>query len=457
MGNNDDEQLNIENKDNIAESIGDPVLETVDADSETVADTEGQWVEEFKTDNDKLVPNTEVLAMAIEDTSVAGETVKKAQKQIKETKSAKGKWFTAVFFAINIFVLAGILVYQYNEFGVKEFDSFMVADGRKRYVVLAFIGFAFIMLFETLRNYMFILKSTKMHRPFLAYKSAAIHRYYDSVTPMSTGGQAFELMYLRSRGLRSATATSVPFAKLIINQIVFILLAITLLIISGLEIVSSAKFATVIALISLSILSTIVIFILFLSVSKIWAPKLILSILKLLQRCRIIRDYDATFKKIMRFVLEYQRSIRYYASSFWTLMVTLLSSFAIYLCKALIAFFIFCAFNGMNTAVFAEIFTKIILCDLVSKIIPLPGGSGASELTFTAMFIGLFDNGSIFWALLIWRILDYFAYLIQGGLILIYDFAIGNKINRKVLKRLQLEDIHEADLDEYSNMVEKNT
>ena len=200
------------------------------------------------------------------------------------------------------------------------------------------------------------------------------------------------------------------------------------------------------------------IFILFLSVSKVWAPKLILSVLKLLQKCRIIKDYNVSFKKIMRFVLEYQRSIKYYASSFWTLMITLLCSLAIYICKALIAFFIFCAFNGMYTSVFIEIFTKVILCDLVSKIVPLPGGSGASELSFTAMFIGLFDNGSMFWALLIWRILDYFAYLIQGGLILIYDFFIGNKVNKRVLKRLNLENIHEMDLDEFDEMMElKNT
>ena len=448
MENNIEEQLN---------NVEDAKIDVENISTQNVSDN-GQWVEEFKTDNDKIIPDTKTVAMAIEDTSVAGETVKKAERKIKETKSMKSKWFSIAFFIINIFVLAGILIYQYHEFGVKEFDSFMVETGRVRFVVLAFIGFGVVMLFEALRNYMFILKATKMHRPILAYKAAAIHRYYDCVTPASTGGQAFELIYLRGRGLRSATATSVPFAKLIINQVVFILLAIILMIVSGWQIAEGAKFATIIAMVSLVVLSSIVIFILFLSVSKVWAPKLILSVLKLLQKCRIIKDYNVSFKKIMRFVLEYQRSIKYYASSFWTLMITLLCSLAIYICKALIAFFIFCAFNGMYTSVFIEIFTKVILCDLVSKIVPLPGGSGASELSFTAMFIGLFDNGSIFWALLIWRILDYFAYLIQGGLILIYDFFIGNKVNKRVLKRLNLENIHEMDLDEFDEMMElKNT
>ena len=77
----------------------------------------------------------------------------------------KSKWLSIAFFIINIFVLAGILIYQYHEFGVKEFDSFMVETGRVRFVVLAFIGFGVVMLFEALRNYMFILKATLTGMP----------------------------------------------------------------------------------------------------------------------------------------------------------------------------------------------------------------------------------------------------------------------------------------------------
>ena len=82
---------------------------------------------------------------------------------------------------------------------------------------------------------------------------------------------------------------------------------------------------------------------------------------------------------------------------------------------------------------FITIFTKVILCELVVKLIPLPGGTVVSEFTFTTMFISLFSNGSIFWALLIWRWLDYFMYLLQGIIVVLYDFVIGNKRNKKML------------------------
>lgn len=410
--------------------------------------TEAKWVEEFKTDNDKLMPDTSDIPTN-DSQELELETIKDAEKQVKEQQSKKGKWLTISFFIINIFVFAGILVYQYNTFGVKKLESFFVEDKNFKYIIFAGVTFVAIMLLESLRNYVLILKSTKMHRPFLAYKVTALRKYYNGVTPASTGGKPFEMLYLRSRGIRAGVATSITFAKFIFNLIAFISLGVILLAISGWKVAEGAVFATVLAIISLIVIGIILLFILFLSLSKVWAPKLILSVLKFLQKFKIIKDYHSTFKKIMRFGLEYQRSIKYFASNFTTLLISFITAYGVFICKALIAFFIYCAFNGLDTSMFITIFTKIILCELVVKLIPLPGGTVVSEFTFTTMFISLFNNGSIFWALLIWRMLDYFIYLLQGIIVVFYDFIIGNKINKKMLEKYKMENINEVDITEY--------
>lgn len=419
-------------------------------------DKSSKWKSVFKTDNDTLIPNDEDIKIDINESDINKDAVEKAEEQLREQKSKRGKWFTAVFFVVNLIVLAGVLLYQYNNFGVKDLDTFLVENKNFKFLIFAFITFFVIMLLETLRNYMFLLKSTKLHRPILAYKSAAIHRYYDSITPMATGGQAFELIYLKSRGVKSGIATSIPFAKYIINQFAFVSLAIVLLCFNGWVLDDGAKFTTVLAITTLVVITFVVSFIIFLSISKKFAPKLILAILKLLQKCKLIKDYNVAFQKIMRFVLEYQRCIKYYASSFWTLITAFISAYGIYVCKALIAFFIYCAFNGFNTAVFTTIFTKVILCELVVKLIPIPGGSGLSEISFTAIFISLFNNGSIFWALLIWRLLDYFAYLIQGGVILIYDFVYGNRKNAKLKAKYALGNDEVDEINEFNEMLTIN-
>ena len=77
---------------------------------------------------------------------------------------------------------------------------------------------------------MLIKSSTKKKRPFLAYKVAAIGRYYDYVTPFASGGQPFQIYYLTNRGVKASSAISIPLAKYIVQQIVFAFMALFLLI-----------------------------------------------------------------------------------------------------------------------------------------------------------------------------------------------------------------------------------
>ena len=66
---------------------------------------------------------------------------------------------------------------------------------------------------------------------------------------------------------------------------------------------------------------------------------------------------------------------------------------------------------------------------------PIPGGSGVAEISFSALFSVLFEDGTLFWGMLFWRIMNYFVYLFQGLVVLVYDFAYGNKKNKISLKK----------------------
>ena len=44
-----------------------------------------------------------------------------------------------------------------------------------------------------------------------------------------------------------------------------------------------------------------------------------------------------------------------------------------------------------------------VMIEMAASFIPIPGGSGVSELSFTALFASLFTEGTLFWALIIWR------------------------------------------------------
>ena len=71
---------------------------------------------------------------------------------------------------------------------------------------------------------------------------------------------------------------------------------------------------------------------------------------------------------------------------------------------------------------------------------PLPGGTGATELSFNALLGSLFTEGTLFWGILIWRFLTYYLYIIQGAIILIADMFTRKK---KGLKPISYDNINE--------------
>ena len=75
-----------------------------------------------------------------------------------------------------------------------------------------------------------------------------------------------------------------------------------------------------------------------------------------------------------------------------------------------------------------------MICDLAVSFIPLPGGSGAAEISFLAIFTSLVPEQTAFWALLFWRLFSYYSFIIQGFIITFVDFVRGKKSNAEVIE-----------------------
>lgn len=95
-----------------------------------------------------------------------------------------------------------------------------------------------------------------------------------------------------------------------------------------------------------------------------------------------------------------------------------------------------------------------VICECAVAIVPLPGGSGASELSFNALLGSLFPEGTLFWGILIWRILVYFLYLPQGWLIMLDGAIKKNRANKLALSKLSYENINK---DGEKNKIELQT
>ena len=356
------------------------------------------------------------------------EAAKEANSALTK-KSKKKKIFNTCLFLINI-LLVVLVFYNFatEQGGIEPLSTLFAKHPRWGYLLIA-VGLYFLTTIFNGFKFMFLIHNrAKKWRPFLSYKIGAVGRYYDNITPLGTGGQPFEIYSLKKDGYSGDIATAIPLAKHMIWQITMVVFCTFVLIAYTIKSLSS-PLVLALAWLGLSLNLLVFLFIFFMSITRKWGASLVVGVLKILHKLKIIKNYRKTLEKVLRFVKSYQLSIKQVAKSPMTLIASILSTLGAMLCNSSIAYFVLKAFTDTPTMNLWDIICICHICEIASSIIPLPGGSGATELSFNALLGSLFPMGTLFWGILIWRFLTYYMYIVEGWIIFGYDF-IKNKTNR---------------------------
>lgn len=346
------------------------------------------------------------------------------EQSVSKRNSKRSKVLNALFFVLNIVVVAGILVYQLLKEDMKPIDGKF--DFGALLVVACLL--ALVVFSETLAISYLLKQTTGRWRLGTAYKVSQLGKYYDSVTPMATGGQPFQITYLKSHGTPIHTALSIPLAKYVFSQIAWVITSFICLVISW----TDSSYGTFVSIASILgfIFSSIMLFVtLFLSICKTVGKKLVVKGLKLLHKMKIIKNYDKQYEKITKYISDFQDVMKQYARSpkdfIIMLFLSLAKNFIMYSMPFFVAKFFMPELAGYY---YIKLFVMTCLVDLSSSFFPLPGGTGMNEISFTAAFGAVVGKSAyLAWVLIFWRICSYYFYLIQGVCVLSYDFAYGNK------------------------------
>ncbi len=354
--------------------------------------------------------------------------LKDAQQAINKTKSKKSKITSLIFFLINIAVLAIILVVQIKKEGTAPIGSVSI----NWLMLLAALGlFALVMLIDQSNFITLIHKSNKTLRPNLSFKLVSVGRYYDAVTPFASGGQPFQIYYLNKYGFRPSSSVSIVLGKYIFNQIGAIVFY-SVVLFSNLAVSTSTASAGNIAVglaswIGYAMVIILVFLFFLLSQNKRIGASVVVFFLKIGHKLKIVKDYKASFVKVIRGVKNWQSTMKEYRKSYFIMPFNSITHIFALVLYYSIPFFIFCAFEGWHAEMWWQILTMAVMVDLAVGILPLPGGTGAAEISFVALFGSLFSAGNVFWALLIWRFFSFYGHLLIGFLTMSYDITVGDK------------------------------
>ena len=398
---------------------------------------ENQIKEELKAELNTTFNNSKKEITEEEQTSIKEQRKKldEAEQSVSKHNSKKSKVLKLVFFIVNILVVAGILAYQLTKEEI-ETEGIRLSIS---YLFVVILLFAVTMGFETLAISYLVKQSTGRWQPGLSYKVAGIGRYYDSVTPMSSGGQPFQISYMKSRGMPLHTSLSIPLAKYEFHQMAWVVMSLICLIISW----TNDNFSTFVSVTSIIgfVIGFIILFVtVFLSVCKSLGKKIVVKILKLLHKIKLIKNYDKQYERITKYISDFQDVMKQFAKSPKDFIMMFLICFAKLTVNYSMPFFIVKLFMpGLEGSMYMNLFVMSMLVDLSSSFFPLPGGTGLNEISFQAAFASVIGQGNILvLVLLVWRFFSYYIYLLQGLSILSYDMAYDNKKYKWQVKKNRL-------------------
>lgn len=353
------------------------------------------------------------------------------------------KYVSSAIFILFVLLVLAFTAYQdfFNASEQREpfsWSSFLdIISKSWIYLVFAIVSLALCFLFKGLKLSILCKSMTNKFHFRTCFETGIIGHYYNNVTPLAVGGQPFEIYHLSKHGIHGGVATSLPIATFFLNQLAFALLALfSLALISLSELYaifpSVLKILAIIGLFCCMVMPTLVIIF---SLKPRVGGGIVKWVINLGAKMKIVKRPELTTYKTMKTVVHNAKCIKKMTTRPFAFLLSFLFSFFEHLASASIAFFSlkFFGFDLPSIGILEWLFIIQAYFILTASItfIPTPGNSGAADLSFFALFKQGLAAGLAFPAMILWRGLGFYSYIIIGFL-----FATLKKKsdNRKKLK-----------------------
>ncbi|MGN0805029.1 MAG: YbhN family protein [Candidatus Coproplasma sp.] len=266
----------------------------------------------------------------------------------------------------------------------------------------------------------------------VAIKTSFLGKYYDAVTPFSTGGQPMQIYYLNTSGISGGSSTAIVMIRYFSSIFTWIATGATLMVYGAVKgVTAGVAGATILNITGWLGVGVNAVIPLFLTSFLIF-PKsmyyITALIVKIGKKLKIVKDEEGTTAKALKVVDDFKRSFKVMA----TTPINLILLMAVSLGEALLTFsvpyFVMKAFSCQVSGMFLTIASLNAFATFGVSFIPTPGNSGVVE-SLGALAFSISAGSVLAWSVLFWRFSVYYIYILIGLTISSIDFL------RKLLKK----------------------
>ena len=388
--------------------------------------------------------SAEKEALVLADPAQKPAGAQEGAPQYTEEELKKRKRNNTISFLISLIIIGGVVYALFqlsHSLQEGDFATFqeLLANTNWWYMLIAVALFLAMFLIET-------LKYTMLTRTFgykLGFKNdvkiALTGKYYESITPFSSGGQPMQIYYMYKLGVPGTKSTSITIVKYGVQMLAFTVVAglIMGLLAGELGSVEDEVIRTTIFVCGWvgfgvnAFIPVTVVFVVFCPRAVTWVLNLFV---KLLYKIKIIKNAEKIEAKVRKWMDDFaifSQMIFKKPLVFVALFVLCLGEPII---ELIIPYYVLIAMCGQYVeaggALFLTVISLAMYATYAAVFIPTPGNSGAVESVFMLAFAALTDN-VLFWFVLVWRFILYYTYIIAGVGMNVTDMVGRIRKNRR--------------------------
>lgn len=367
-------------------------------------------------------------------------------------KSKKSKILSAILIIISIVIVAYVIIdgLTGDTQGAEQY-SFATVFGQWMlnwpYFLTAFLLYILAVLLDTFKISILVKSKTKRANFRISLKTSILGKYYDNITPLGSGGQPFQIYYLKKAGLTGGQAGALPIISFFLSRFGFTLLCLIAFIFFPARNVSDG--IRIMAYIGCGITFIVPLCIILVS----FFPKFIYGVSKnfviFLHKIHLVKNVDIVNEKLENVLNSYSSSIMEFKDHKFSIIISLILSILYHLVLCSIPYFVVKSSIGYGIQVIDPYFNYL---DCVSlglyayasvTFIPTPGTAGAAEFSFSSIFKQFITGGFLVYGMLYWRFIVFYFIIIVGLII-----TIISNLSKKRLK------IHPIPIDDRKEVIQ---
>ena len=293
----------------------------------------------------------------------------------------------------------------------------------KLWLLCAFLSIVFYWLIEAkiINNLIIKLEGKQRYRD--AFKVSMIGQFFSGITPFSTGGQPAQLVLLTKQKIPVGKGSSVLMNKFVVYQGTLVIYSALLLLLKAEMFIKNIDNLFLLVILGFGVNACVIGILLFFSMSRKTNLGMAEKLIALLAKFKLIKDKNRSIDNFKLHIEEFHEHVIILLEHKTLLYQTILMTVIQLTLYFLIPYFIYRSF-GLYGVEVVDIVAATAFVLMITSFIPMPGGSVGAEGGFYLIFGLFFLSKYILSAVVIWRVLTYYIWILVGGVWMITTKAL---------------------------------